>query len=104
MYAVVKTGGKQYKVAQDDVIRVEKIEQPVGETVELDQVALVAKDDGIVVEPSALANAKVICQVTQQDKRKKVIVHKRKRRKGYQRTHGHRQAFTELRVRQIVTE
>lgn len=104
MYAVVTTGGKQIKVAQGDVVRVEKIDRPVGETVELDQVALVAKDDGLIVDPKALANAKVVCQVTQQDKRKKIIVHKRKRRKGYQRTHGHRQHFTELRVRQIVTE
>ena len=101
MYAVVTTGGKQYKVSQGDVLRVEKIDAPVGETVELDQVKLVAGDDGLVVDPAALSSAKVIAQVTGQGRGKKIRVFKYKRRKNYHRTYGHRQSYTELRVREI---
>ena len=71
MYAVVMTGGKQYKVSQGDILRVEKLEVPVGGTIELDQVRLVAKDDGVVVDAQALASAKVVAQVTGQGRRKK---------------------------------
>jgi len=101
MYAVVTTGGKQVKVAQGDVVRVEKLDAGVGDTVELDNVSLVAKDDGLVVDRNALDNAKVVCQVLKQGRGKKVRIFKMKRRKGYRRNHGHRQPFTELRVREI---
>lgn len=101
MYAVVKTGGKQYRVAKGDVFRVEKLEAPVGDTVELDQVSLVAKEDGIVVDPSVLASARVLCEVVTQDRAKKIRVIKFKRRKNYHRTQGHRQYFTALKVREI---
>ncbi len=101
MYAVVKTGGKQYKVAAGDTVRVEKLDVPVGGQVELDQVCLVAKDDGIVVDPQALAAAKVIAEVSGQGRRKKIRVFKYKRRKNYHRTYGHRQAYTELKIREI---
>lgn len=102
MYAIVATGGKQVRVLEDDVIRVERIEAPVGDTVELDQVRLVVQDDGILVTPSALASAKVVCEVVDQDRAKKIRVFKMKRRKKYMRTYGHRQAYTELKVRKIV--
>ena len=101
MYAVFTTGGKQYKVAQGDVLRVERLDCPVGDTVELDRVCLLAKDDGIVVEPAQLVSAKVIAQVTGHGKRKKIRVFKMKRRKNYSRTYGHRQCYTELKVREI---
>jgi len=101
MYAVVNTGGKQVKVAQGDVVRVEKIEALVGDTVELDKVSLLAKDDGIVVDAKALAKAKVVCEVLAQDRAKKVRIYKKRRRKGYARQAGHRQSYTELRVREI---
>jgi large subunit ribosomal protein L21 len=103
MYAVVVTGGKQYKVAQGDRLRVEKIDAVVGDTVELGPVRLLAKEDGIVVDPEALSSAKVLAEITDQGKRKKIRVFKYKRRKGYRRTQGHRQLFTELLVRDIVS-
>ncbi|HOF39023.1 MAG TPA: 50S ribosomal protein L21 [Candidatus Hydrogenedentes bacterium] len=101
MYAVVRTGGKQHKVSQGDVLRVEKLDAPVGDTVELTEVALLSKDDALVVEPDALKSAKVVCEVVRQGRAKKIRVFKKKRKKNYTRTYGHRQSFTELRVRDI---
>lgn len=101
MYAVVMTGGKQYRVSEGDILRVEKLEAPVGGTVELDQVRLVAKDDGVIVDPQGLASAKVVAEVTGQGRRKKIRVFKYKRRKNYRRTYGHRQDYTELKIREI---
>jgi large subunit ribosomal protein L21 len=101
MYAIVNTGGKQVKLAEGDRVRVEKIDAAVGETVELDQVALLSKDDGLVVDADALKSAKVVCEVTAQDRAKKIRVFKMKRRKNYRRTQGHRQYFTELKVQSI---
>ena len=102
MYAVVTTGGKQVKMAQGDVVRVEKIEAPVGDTVELTTVNLVAKEDGIIADPKLLATVKVVCEVTGQGRRKKIRVFKYKKRKDYRRTAGHRQSYTELKVKDIV--
>ncbi len=101
MYAVVNTGGKQVKVAQGDIVRVEKLNAPVGDTVELADIALLATDDKIVVEPKKLSKAKVLCEVLAQDRAKKIRVFKKKRRQGYVRTQGHRQSFTELKVVEI---
>ena len=101
MYAVVSTGGKQYKVAQGDRLRIEKLDAPVGETVELGPVHMLAKDDGTLMEADALASAKVLAEVTGQDRHKKIRVFKKKRRKNYMRTYGHRQAFTEITIREI---
>ena len=103
MYAIVTAGGKQHKVLEGDVFRIEKLDAPVGDTVELNEVSLLVKDDGdIVCEPEALAGAKVVCHIVAQGKAKKVRVYKRKRRKNYARTRGHRQLFTEVQVAQIV--
>lgn len=101
MYAVVVTGGKQYKVAQGDRLRVERLETPVGEQVELDNVCLLVNEDGIVSEPDALSSACVIAEVTGDGKRKKIRVFKKKRRKNYMRTYGHRQQFSEITIREI---
>jgi large subunit ribosomal protein L21 len=101
MYAVINTGGKQYKVAPGDTLRVEKLEVEIGSTIELAQVSLLAKDDGIVVDPEALSSARVVCEVLDQDRRKKIRVIKYKRRKNYHRHQGHRQYYTELKVRDI---
>ncbi|MFP6581389.1 MAG: 50S ribosomal protein L21 [Candidatus Hydrogenedentota bacterium] len=101
MYAVVTTGGKQVKVAEGDVIRVEKLDVNVGDTVELDDVQMIGKDEGAVIDPDALSSAKVVCEVTDQGRRKKIKVFKMKRRKNYHRTIGHRQYYTELKVQQI---
>ncbi len=101
MYAVVTTGGKQVKVAEGDMIRVEKIEAPVGDVLELTDVCLLAKEDALVVDPKALESAKVVCQVVSQGRRKKIRVFKKKRRKNYMRTYGHRQSYTELKIQEI---
>ena len=102
MYAVVATGGKQERVSVGDVIRVEKIEAPMGDLVELDSVRLLVKDGGIVADAGALAGAKVVCQVVGAGRGKKIRVFKKKRKKNYARTHGHRQSYTDLKVQEIV--
>ena len=102
MYAVVKTGGKQHKVSQGDVLRVERLDAPVGDTVELTDIALISKDDGLVVDPKALESAKVVCEVVRQGRAKKIRVFKKKRKNNYTRTYGHRQSYTELRVQNIL--
>ena len=101
MYAVVATGGKQVRVEPGDRVRVERLEGEVGSTVNLDEVKLIAKDEGIVAEPSALESAKVVCTLTDQGRGKKIRVFKRKRRKGYSRLRGHRQYYTELQIDSI---
>ncbi len=101
MYAVVTAGGKQYKVATGDVLRIEKLEVPVGDTVELGPVKMIASDDGVIVDPAKLEGAKVIAQVTDAGRRKKIRVFKYKRRKNYKRTYGHRQCFTEIKIQDI---
>ena len=102
MYAVVRTGGKQIKVAQGDVVRIEKLDAAPGDQVELTGVCLLANDDGIVVSPGDLESAKVVCQVMSQGRAKKIRVFKKKRKKNYMRTYGHRQSYTEVKVRDIV--
>lgn len=101
MYAVVTTGNKQIKVAEGDRVRVEKIDALIGDTVELDSVCLVAKDDGLLVDPDKLKDAKVVCQVSGQGRGRKIRVFKMKRRKNYSLTQGHRQSYTELKVEKI---
>lgn len=101
MYAVVTTGGKQYRVSEGARLRVEKLNAVVGEMVELGPVRLLAKEDGLVVNPDLLAAAKVIAEVTGQGRRKKIRVFKYKRRKNYRRTIGHRQSYTEVLVKEI---
>lgn len=100
MYAVVTTGGKQYRVSEGDVLRVEKLAGEVGDTLELGPVSMIAGDSGVTLG-AALASAKVTAQVVSQGRRKKIRVFKYKRRKGYRRTQGHRQSFTEVRITAI---
>lgn len=100
MYAVVTTGGKQYRVSEGDVLRVEKIAGEVGDTLELGPVSLVAGNGGISTGEAAGA-AKVTAQVVAHGRRKKIRVFKYKRRKGYRKTQGHRQSYTEVRITAI---
>ncbi|HLF85580.1 MAG TPA: 50S ribosomal protein L21 [Nitrospiria bacterium] len=100
MYAVVETGGKQYRVSPGDIVRIEKIDKPVGEKVELDKVLLVSGDDKVSVGET-LKDAKVIGEVAAQGRERKVIIFKKKRRKGYQRTKGHRQYYTSVKITEI---
>ena len=92
MYAIIATGGKQYKVAEGDVIRVEKLGAEAGETVTFDQV-LAVSNDGLKVGED-VANANVTASVIENGKAKKVIVYKYKRKTGYHKKNGHRQQFT----------
>lgn len=102
MYAVIKTGGKQYKVSEGDVIFVEKIEGEVNANVELNEVLAVSKEDGsITVGTPVVSGAKVVGKVLAQDKAKKVIVFKYKPKKDYRRKQGHRQPYTKIQIEKI---
>ena len=103
MYAIVTTGGKQYKVAQGDVIDVEKLNAQPGDKVELDVLML---NDGVTstVEPAALEGKKVVAEVMDQFKGQKVIIFKFKKRKRYRRTRGHRQNLTKLKIVELPVE
>ncbi|WP_022819533.1 50S ribosomal protein L21 [Fusobacterium russii] len=98
MYAVIKTGGKQYKVTEGDVLRVEKLNAEVNATVELNEVLLVANSDNIKVGSPLVEGAKVVVEVLSQGKGAKVINFKYKPKKASHRKKGHRQLFTEVKV------
>lgn len=102
MYAVLMTGGKQYKVTENSLLRVEKLEHPVGDHIEFDSVKMVIMDDdNVVATPEALQSARVLAQVEGHGREKKIRVYKKKRRKGYERMNGHRQSYTLIRVNEI---
>ncbi|BDD87123.1 50S ribosomal protein L21 [Desulfofustis limnaeus] len=101
MYAIVKTGGKQYQVAAGEQVRVEKLAGNVGDTVELDEVLLIADGDHVEVGQPVVAGATVVATIAEQGKDKKIRVFKKKRRKGYRLTKGHRQAYTALKIAEI---
>ena len=101
MYAIVKTGGKQYKVAQGDVLFVEKLEANEGDVVTLDQVLAVAGENGLTVGSPVVEGATVTAKVVAQGKAKKVIVFKYKRKKDYRRKNGHRQPYTKIVIEKI---
>ena len=83
MYAIVETGGKQYRVTKGDVIRVEKIDGEVGDKVEIDKVLLIKEEDGIKVGTPALSGAKVVGKIKLQGRGKKIVLFKQKKRKNY---------------------
>ena len=97
MYAVIKTGGKQYRVAQGDRLRVEKLPGDVGANVTFDEVLLIGGDKVSVGTP-LVKGAKVTAEIVAQDRAKKVIIFKFRRRKNYRRKRGHRQPFTEIKI------
>ena len=101
MYAIVKTGGKQYKVAQGDVLFVEKLEANEGDVVTLDQVLAVAGENGLTVGAPVVEGATVTAKVVAQGKAKKVIVYKYKAKKDYRRKQGHRQPYTKIVIEKI---
>lgn len=101
MYAVVRSGGKQYKVSAGDVLRVEKLDAQVGDTITLGDVLMVSDGEKVNVEQSELSKAKVTARVTAQGRHGKIVVFKYKRRKRYRRKQGHRQWFTELAIENI---
>ena len=99
MYAIIATGGKQYKVSEGDVIRVEKLDVEAGNAVTFDQVIAVS-DNGLKVG-EAVANATVSGTVMDQGRARKVIVYKYKRKTGYHKKNGHRQAYTQVKIEKI---
>ena len=101
MYAVLATGGKQYRVQEGDVIYVEKLIADVDSTVELNEVLAVGTEDGIKVGTPVVEGAKVVAKVVAQGKAKKVIVFKYKSKKDYRRKNGHRQPYTKLVIEKI---
>jgi large subunit ribosomal protein L21 len=101
MYAVIRTGGKQARVAPGDSIRVEKLEGTVGDPVELSEVLLVGNEGEPRIGTPLVEGAKVVGTIMAQDRGPKITVFKMKRRKGYRRKRGHRQAYTEVRVEKI---
>jgi large subunit ribosomal protein L21 len=103
MYAVIKTGGKQYKVAKDDKIVIEKIAGETGASVSLDEVLLVGDDKSQTVGAPLVKGASVTATVLDQTRDKKIIVFKKKRRKNYRRKNGHRQDITILKITDILT-
>ena len=101
VYAVVKTGGKQYRVEEGDVVRVEKLNGEIGETLALDQVFFIGGDGQAKIGTPILTEAKVTAEIVEQRLAKKIIVFKKKKRKGYSRKQGHRQKLTTLRIVEI---
>ena len=102
MFAVVKTGGKQYRVTEGDVITVEKLAGEAGKSVKLDEVLMVGDDKGVKVGEPIVKGATVTAEVLDQKKDKKIVVFKKKRRHNYRRKKGHRQEITVLRVTKIA--
>jgi large subunit ribosomal protein L21 len=98
MYAVINTGGKQYKVQQGETLRIEKIAGEVGSKVTFDKVLMVADGENIRVGQPVIETAAVQAIIVEQDKAKKILVFKYKRRKRYRRKQGHRQPYTAIRI------
>ena len=100
MYAIIATGGKQYKVAEGDVIKVEKLDVEDGATVTFDQV-LVVSNDGMKIGNPTVEGATVTAKAIETAKARKVIVYKYKRKSGYHKKNGHRQLFTKVQIEKI---
>jgi len=102
MYAIINSGGKQFRVEEGETLRLEKLEAQPGDTIELDQVLFVKTEDGVKVGSPLVENAKVTATILAEGKGRKVIVFKKKRRKQYRRKAGHRQLYTEVLVDSIT--
>lgn len=102
MFAVVKTGGKQYRVSADSVLKVEKLLAKQGDSVELTEVLMVSDGEKLTIGDPLVAGAKVRAVVLEQIRAPKVVVFKKKRRHNYRRKNGHRQMLSVLRVKEIV--
>ncbi|MCK9521908.1 MAG: 50S ribosomal protein L21 [Proteobacteria bacterium] len=101
MYAVIATGGKQYRVSEGDKVRIEKLIGDVGDKVTLDRVLMIGNGDKSKIGTPVVAGAKVDATIVQQARARKIIVFKFKRRKKFRKKHGHRQPFTELQINKI---
>ena len=101
MYAIIATGGKQYKVSEGDIITIEKLGVEAGESVTFDQVLAVSNGDKLTVGEPTVSGATVTASVVREGRAKKVIVYKYKRKTGYHKKNGHRQAFTQVKIEKI---
>ncbi len=101
MYAIIRTGGKQYQVEAGERLRVEKLNGNVGDSIVIEDVLLVADGENIKIGQPVVEGAKVNAKIVEQDREKKVLVFKKKKRKGYQVMKGHRQYFTSLEIQEI---
>ena len=105
MFAVVKTGGKQYKVKENDIILVEKLENKKGDSINLNQILLLSNDEKkIQIGTPLLKGVSVKAKILEQKKQKKILVFKKKRRKNYKKKKGHRQNITVLKILKIGTK
>jgi large subunit ribosomal protein L21 len=102
MFAVLNTGGKQYKVSEGDLIKIEKLESDVGDNVTLDRILMVGEGENVEIGSPYISNCEVRGEVVEQGKGTKIIVFKKRRRKNYRRKNGHRQRFTQLKVTEII--
>ena len=102
MYAVIETGGKQYRVQQGDVLFVEKLDGTEGDSIVFDKVLLVSKEGDLLAGKPYVENAKVEATVITQGKAKKIIVYKYKAKKNYRKKQGHRQPYTKVKIENIV--
>ncbi|MFA5718100.1 MAG: 50S ribosomal protein L21 [Desulfobulbaceae bacterium] len=101
MYAIIRTGGKQYQVAAGDTLRVEKLQGNVGDTIELADILMVVDGENVRIGTPVLDDAKVTARIAEQGRAKKVVVFKKKRRQGYRVKKGHRQQYTALTIEEI---
>ncbi len=101
MYAIIETGGKQYRVSPGQTLRVEKLDGAVGENIELGNVLLVGGEGETQIGKPRVDGAAVSAEIIEQGRAKKIIIFKKKRRKGYHKKQGHRQYFTSLRITDI---
>ena len=100
-YAVIRTGGKQYRVTQGELLRVESLPGEVGSDITFPDVLLTSAEGAVQIGTPLVSGASVTARVVEHGKEKKIIVFKKKRRKGYRRKHGHRQHFTAVQVQSI---
>lgn len=104
MYAVIETGGKQYKVAENEIIQVEKLDGEAGDTVSLDKVLMLDDGKSVKIGTPTVKGAAVTAEILEQGRGRKILIFKKKRRKNYRRTRGHRQAHTVLRITSLTGE
>lgn len=102
MYAIIATGGKQYKVAEGEKVRVEKLEGEIGGKITLDRVLMLGEGTNVKIGRPTVEGASVEAEITDQARHKKIVVFKYKRRKNYRRKYGHRQPYTELKINRIA--
>jgi large subunit ribosomal protein L21 len=104
MYAIIETGGKQYKIKVGDILNIELLDANVGDQIEIGKVLAIAKDDGLIVGTPQVEGAKAIVKVLEHGKDDKILVFKYKPKKNYRKIRGHRQPFTKVAVEKIVVQ